>query len=124
MDFFTLCLIGYAIASTASGLMLESRYRSSLEDNRELNDLLNGRLIQSLKQKKEIKAAWGAAHNHEGDAMYSGGLLADVCDAAFDDEFRAETQGYDGILARVKALVITEKVVNSVRHANKINGDK
>lgn len=37
------------------------------------------------------------------------GLLADVCDAAFRDPERALVHGYDGILARVKALARAER---------------
>jgi len=41
----------------------------------------------------------------ERDAMHSGGILSDVCDAAFGDDSRAEMHSYDGVVERVKLLV-------------------
>ena len=42
------------------------------------------------------------------DGHETAGLLADVCDAAFDDEERALNHGYTGVLERVRELVAKE----------------
>lgn len=43
------------------------------------------------------------------DDTRTAGLLADVCDAAFDDPHRAEVHGYAGILERVRELAARAK---------------
>lgn len=56
----------------------------------------------------DIAFAFERLHEQMADeermAEKSGGILSDVCDAAFGDEQRAETHGYDGVVERVQEL--------------------
>lgn len=56
----------------------------------------------------EVAFAFERLHEQMADeermAEKSGGILSDVCDAAFGDEERAETHGYDGIVEQVQEL--------------------
>lgn len=78
---------------------------------------------QYKKAKKERDYLLSIQDVQTASCNHIHGLLADVCDAAFDDENRALQHGYEGVLERVKTLYREEARLRVVLAAYGVDPD-